>query len=176
MTRVWAVLVFSLLFVPAGSAQMQMPKPGPELKKLDYFLGNWTCDGDMKPGAMGPGGKSTMTENSKWMDGGFFVVAHSTYDSGAMGKGTGISFLGYDTDEKKYTYNEFNSQGEAIASKGTADGDTWTWIGDMKMGQPMKGRFTEKILSPKSYAYKFEASPDSTNWTLFIDGKCTKTK
>ena len=79
-----------------------------------------------------------MSGDSKWMDGGFFVVMHTKYDSGVMGKGVGISFLGYDTDEKKYTYNEFNSQGEAIASKGTVYGDTWTWIGDVKMGQPMR--------------------------------------
>ncbi len=31
--------------------------PGPELKKLDYFVGNWTSEGDAKPGPMGPAAK-----------------------------------------------------------------------------------------------------------------------
>lgn len=177
MPRTWALFIATLLLAATVFAQMPpAPKPGPEHKKLDYFAGNWNCPGDMKPGPMGPGGTMTMTEESKWMDGGFFMVMHTKYDSGAMGKGTGIAFLGYDSDDKKYTYNEFNSQGESVESKGVADGDTWTWIGDMKMGQPMKGRFTEKILSPASYAFKFEASSDGTNWMLFMDGKCTKTK
>ncbi len=170
-----ALFIATLLFTATAPAQMNMPKPGPEHKKLDYFTGNWTCDSDMKPGPMGPGGKMTMTDDSKWMDGGFFVVIHSQFKSASMGNGNGISFLGYDAGEKKYTYNEFNSDGEAIVSKGTVDGDAWTWMGDMK--EPAgKGRFSEKILSPTSYSFKFEVSSDGTNWTPVMDGKCTKNK
>jgi hypothetical protein len=173
-TSKWTLGLFvaNLLLIAMASAQMQMPKPGPEHKKLDYFTGNWTCDGDMKAGPMGPGGKMTMTDDSKWMDGGYFVVIHSQFKSASMGNGNGIAFLGYDADEKKYTYNEFNSQGEAVVSKGTVDGDAWTWIGDMKPAG--KGRFGEKILSPSSYTFKFEMSSDGTNWTPVMDGKCTK--
>ena len=55
------------------------------------------------------------------------------------------------------------------------DGDTWTWTNEMKMGdKTMKTRFTEKVLSPTSYSYKFEMSPDGTNWNLVMDGKDTK--
>jgi hypothetical protein len=174
MTRLWAVLIANLLLATMASAQMPMAKPGPELKKLDYFAGNWTCEGQTQPGPMGPASKETSTAEAKWMDGGFFVVLHSTYKS-PMGDGTGISFIGYDTDDKKYTYNEFNSQGEAVVSKGVVDGDAWTWIGDMKMPAG-KSRFSEKVLSPTAYTYKFEFSPDGSKWTLFLDGKCTKSK
>jgi hypothetical protein len=177
MKRTSALLIASLLLSIAAFAQPPMPKPGPEHKKLDYFVGNWTSDGDMKPGPMGPGGKMTMTEDMQWMEGGFFVVIHSTWKSAAMGNGSGIAFMGYDPQEKVYTYDEFNSFGEATHSKGTVDGDTWTWTNDMKMGpQTLKGRFTMKILSPTSYTYKFEMSPDGTNWTLVMDGKDTKNK
>lgn len=173
--RALTLFIATLLLIAGASAQMTMPKPGAEHKKLDYFTGNWTCDSDMKPGPMGPGGKMSSDDQMQWMDGGYFVVIHSKYDSGAMGKGTSTAFLGYDFGEKKYTYNEFNSSGETVDSKGTVDGDAWTWITDMK--QPAgKGRFSEKILSPTSYSFKFEFSPDGTNWTLFLDGKCTKKK
>lgn len=168
------LFIATLLLAITASAQMTMPKPGPEHKKLDYFTGNWTCDSAIKPGPMGPGGKMTSTDDSKWMDGGFFVVLHSQF-SGAMGNGNSIAFLGYDADEKKYTYNEFNSFGEAVVSKGTVDGDAWTWIGDMK--QPAgKGRFSEKILSPTSYSFKFEMSSDGAKWIPVMDGTCTKNK
>jgi len=170
-----ALFIATLLFTATAPAQMNMPKPGPEHKKLDYFTGNWTCDCDLKPGPMGPGGTMTWTQDSKWMDGGFFVVTHSTYKSASMGNGNGISFLGYDADEKKYTYNEFNSSGEANESKGTVDGDAWTWISDMKQ-PPGKGRYSEKILSPTSYAFKFEMSSGGATWTPVMDGKCTKSK
>jgi hypothetical protein len=176
MKRSLSILVAMCAASILASAQMPpMPKPGPEIKKLEYFTGSWTCDGDNKPGPMGPGGKMTMTEESKWMDGGFFVVTHSQFKSSDMGNGSGAAVLGYDLDEKKYTYDEFNSMGERVHAKGTVDGDAWTWTSDMKMGpQTMTGRFSEKILSPAAYTIKFEVSPDGTNWTLVMDGKCTK--
>ncbi|MGH9513761.1 MAG: DUF1579 family protein [Terriglobales bacterium] len=154
----------------------QMPTPAPELKKLDFLAGNWHDDADMKPGPMGPGGKMTMTEKNEWMQGGFFLVLHSTYDS-PMGSGSGIAFMGYNPDAKQYTYDEFNSMGEANHSNGTVDGDTWTWLGDQKMGdQTIKGRFTMKVLSPTSYSFKYEMSQDGATWNTVMDGKSTKAK
>jgi hypothetical protein len=177
MKHTAALLFCTLLFAVAALAQPPMPKPGPEQKKLEYFVGNWTSEGDMKPGPMGPGGKMTVQEESTMMEGGFFVVIRSAFTSVSMGNGSGIAVMGYDPFQKVYTYNEFNSWGEANQSKGTVDGDTWTWLSDIKAGpQTMKGRFTMKILSPTSYTYKFEVSPDGTKWDLVMDGKDTKNK
>ncbi len=159
------------------NAQMPTPKPAPELKKADYFIGNWKLEGEMKPGPMGPGGKMTMTEEDKWMDGNFFVVAHSKFESAVMGGGTSISFIGYNPDQKAYTYDEFNSMGEVEHSTGTFDGSTWTWLGDQKMGEnTIKGRFTMKILTPTSYSFKYEMSPDGTTWNDVMDGTATRVK
>ena len=175
MKRASAIAIATILLVAAASAQPPVQKPGPELKKLDYFTGTWTSEGDSKPGPMGPGGKMTMNQEAKWMDGGFFVVIRSEYKSASMGDGSGTGYLGYDPQDKVYTYDEFNSQGEAVHAKGTVDGDTWTWNSDMKMGaQTMKGRFTEKILSPTAYTFKFEMSADGTKWDTVMDGKATK--
>jgi hypothetical protein len=178
MKPVSATIMFLTFLLAAVSAQSQMPapKPGPELKKLDYFVGTWTMDGDLKPGPMGPGGKMTGTEHIEWMDGGFFLTSHSNFKS-AMGNGTGLAVMGYNADDKVYTYDEYNSVGDAEHSKGTVDGDTWTWSSDEKMGgQTMKARFTMKILSPTSYSFKYEMSPDGTNWSTVMDGKSTKSK
>jgi hypothetical protein len=55
------------------------------------------------------------------------------------------------------------------------DGGTWTWLADENLGgQKMKGRYTAKVLSPTSYAMKFELSPDGTNWSTVMEGKATK--
>ncbi|HUM04471.1 MAG TPA: DUF1579 family protein [Terriglobales bacterium] len=175
MNRAFAALLVTVLLTTAAFAQMAPPKPGPELKKLDYFVGNWASTGDMKAGPMGPGGSMTMQTDAKWMDGGFFVVMNNSYQSASMGNGTGISFLGYDPQEKVYTYYEFDSTGETVHANGTVDGDTWTWLSDMKMGpQTMKTRYIEKILSPTSYTFKFEMSADGTTWNTIMDGKATK--
>ena len=176
------VVTLALTAVLAGiasavQAQMPAPKPAPEVKKLDYLAGTWKMDGEAKPGPMGPGGKMIMTEENAWMDGGFFLVAHLKFEGAGMGNGSGISFMGYDSDQKTYTYDEFNSMGEAEHSEGTIDGDTWTWNSNEKMGvHTMKGRYTMKVLTPTTYNFKFELSPDGTTWNTVMDGKATKVK
>lgn len=175
--RATSILLGILLLAPIALAQMDIPKPGPELKKLDFFVGHWTSEGDVKPGPMGPGGKFTAKEQSEWMDGGYFVVLHSKYSGGGMPNGTSTAYMGYDPQEKVYTYDEFNSMGEHNHSTGTLDGDNFTWMSDIKMGaMTMKGRFSMKLMPPNAYAYKFEVSPDGKNWTLVMDGKDIKAK
>src|ERR1035437_9639209 len=134
MKRTSVLSISILLITAAAFAQMGPPKPAPELKKLDYFLGAWTSDGDAKPGPMGPGGKFTESGHGEWMDGGFFLVIRSDFKGGAMGNSTGTAYMGYDPQEKVYTYDAFSSLGENIHSKGTLDGDTWNWINEFKMG------------------------------------------
>ncbi len=166
-----------LVLAAAALAQMEMPKPGPEHKKLDIFAGSWTLEGDVKPSSMGPAGKVTETEKCDWMEGNFFLVCHIDYKSNTMGNGSGVSVMGYSTDGKAYTYREFNSWGEFTDSKGSLNGDTWTWTNDEKMnGMTMAGRFTVKITSPSSYDFSYEMSQDGTKWTLIMDGKATKAK
>src|ERR1700683_1511124 len=102
----------AFLFCAATAlAQMEAPKPGPELKKLDVFAGSWTLTGDMKTTPMGPGGSLTESEKCEWMEGGFSLVCHTDYKS-SMGNGVGISVMGYSADDKVYTYREFGSTGE----------------------------------------------------------------
>jgi Protein of unknown function (DUF1579) len=165
-----------LAFAAAATlwAQAPAPKPGPELKKLDYFLGTWTLDGDSNPGPMGPGGKTTMIEDASWMDGRFFLVERIRFKS-PMGNGTGLAVMGYNPEEKAYTYDEFDSTGEVNHSKGTSEGDTWTWSSEAKMGgQTMKMHFIMKIVSPTEYDFKFEMSQDGDHWNTLMDGKATK--
>ncbi|MGA7694600.1 MAG: DUF1579 family protein [Candidatus Sulfotelmatobacter sp.] len=174
MRRAGMILTAVLVFAAAAVAQMQPPKPGPEVKKLDVFVGTWTLSGDMKPGMMGPGGSMTENEKCEWMDGGFYLVCHSDYKS-TMGNGVGLSVMGYSADDKAYTYREFNSFGEFEDSKGILDGDTWTWTSEEKMGtMTMKGRFTIKMTSASSYNFTFEMSQDGTKWGTVMDGKASK--
>jgi len=176
MKQAGMTLAVWMFLAAAALAQMDMPKPGPELKKLDALAGKWTLEGEMKPGPMGPGGKMTETQKCEWMEGAFFLVCNAEFKS-SMGDGTGLSVMGYSNDEKTYTYREFNSYGEFQDSRGSLDGDTWTWMGDEKEGgMTMKGRFTMKITSPTSYTFTFEMSQDGTKWNLVMDGKATKGK
>jgi len=102
-----------LLAIAASAGGQEAPKPAPELRRLDYFVGTWAAEGEIKPGPMGSGGKFTGTNRVQWMDGGFFLVTQSEF-AGAMGKGAETAYMGYDGDAKAYTYDSFNTLGEAV--------------------------------------------------------------
>jgi hypothetical protein len=155
-------------------AQVRPLKPGPELKKLDGFVGTWTLEGSMKPGMMGPGGPVTEEEKCGWMEGGFYLVCHLEY-KGSIGDKVGLSVRGYSADDKVYTYRAFNSAGEFEDSRGTFDGETWKWTTETKMGGvTVKSRFTMKMNSAISYNFAYETSGDGAKWTTVIDGTGTK--
>lgn len=175
MKRTLEIVISTFLLGALASAQAGPPQPAPELKKLDYFSGSWTSSGEAKPGPMGPGGKFTDAGKGEWMEGNFFLVIHSDFKGGAMGNAKGVAYMGYDPQEKVYTYDAFSSMGENIHSKGTLDGDTWNWANDFKMGpKTYKSRYTMKILSPTSYTFKAEMSEDGTKWDTMMEGKATK--
>lgn len=176
MKTISLISAFWLVFAAAALAQMQTPTPAPEIQKLDVFAGTWTLSGDLKPGAMGPGGTITENEKCEWMEGKFYLVCHTDF-KGSMGGGTGVSILGYSTTDKMYTYREFNSWGEFEDSRGSVDGSAWTWTSNENFnGTPMKGRFTMKITSPTAYDFAFDVSQDGAKWTTVMDGKAAKSK
>jgi hypothetical protein len=171
-------IILSAWLVLAGAAlaQMEAPKPGPEHKKLDIFAGSWTLEGELKSSSGGSGGKFIENEKCEWMDGEFFVVCHVDIKS-SMGNGTGLGVMGYSADDKTYNYREFNSWGESMDSKGSINGDTWTWTNDEKRGTAIiKGRFTMNVTSSTSYTFAYETSQDGTKWTTEMDGKASKSK
>lgn len=178
LKRFSAALFFSLFCaaVVAAQAQPQKQTPGPEVKKLDYFAGNWKSEGEMKLSPFGPGGKFSATEQNEWMAGGFFLLSHADENT-PMGNGKGLAIFGYDTNDKVYTYQAYNSMGEAEHATGKQAGDTWTWTNEEKMqGKLMRGRYTIKTLSPTSYTFKFEMSPEGGEWATVMEGKATKVK
>lgn len=158
----------------APQAPQAPPKPGPELKRIGYFVGTWKTEGEDKPGPMGPGGKSTMTEKAEWMPGGFFVVSHSDGMT-PMGAAHGLGVMGYDVNNKVYTYNAFDSMGQAISATGTVTGDTWNWKSESKVGtMTMSVRVTIKEVSPTAYTFKLEMSQSGGPWMTATEAKSTK--
>jgi hypothetical protein len=171
------ILLSALVLLTASAWAQMTPTPGAEVKKLDYFVGTWSVDGTIAEGPWGAGGKFTSTSTSEWMPGKFFVEGHADFkmppELGGEGKGT--SYLGYDANENVYTYDEFNSQGRRVNSKGSVTGDTWVFASTQNYGgQDIQQKRTIKILNPTSYSLKFEVSVDGTNWMTFMDAKATK--
>ena len=154
--------------------KMEMPKPGPEVKRLAYFVGTWKTDGDIKPNAMMPAGKMTSTDKCEWFPGGFQVVIHSTGKS-PMGASHGLGIISYNAEDKAYSYYGIDNMGFAEGSKGSVDGKNWVFTGDSKMGGKVyHGRYSMTEDSPTSYSFKYEMSEDGKTWAVVMEGKSTK--
>jgi hypothetical protein len=164
-----SLLTGSLLYAQTGS-------PPPELKKLDFLAGDWTTEGTFVPGPPGtPPSRFTTTSHAEWMEGHFFLVENGQANLEGIGKMKELVVMGYDPDQKMYTYRNFNSLGQSELSTGKVDGDTWTWTGDEHVGgMTMKGRVTLKVLSPTSYTTRFELSMDGNQWFQSMEAKSTK--
>jgi len=164
--------VMSMAQAPAGP-----PKPGPEHKRLEVFVGKWTGSGEVKPGPMGPGGKMTWTETCAWYAGGFAVMCNSIF-KGAMGDAKGHSILTYNAEEKTYVYFGVDSNGAVETSKGGVQGKVWNWAGEGKMGGKLyKMRYSITETSNDAHTFKFEMSSDGgKTWTLVMDGGSNRAK
>jgi hypothetical protein len=158
----------------AGEPASLQPKPNPELKKQDFFVGNWTLTGETKSSPFGPGGqKFQSTERLEWMPGEFFLVAQSY----AGGKWMELTVIGYDPNEKVFTHTSFNASGKAEVWKGTADDKAWVWTKKEAVnGKPVTERMTINKTSPTSYSFKVEMEPEGGSWSTVVEGSGTKTK
>ena len=164
----WGSLVFA--------AGQQAPTPGPEHKKLGYFVGKWTTEGEIKASPMGPAGKVTSTDDCQWFDGGFAVICHSTGTTPA-GPSKSVGIMGYSTEEKVYTYYGMDNSAMAMTSvpRGTVEGDTWTYTDESLMGgQKVKSRVTLKTLSPTAYTFTMEIQGPDGKWAPMMEAKSTK--
>jgi hypothetical protein len=176
--RTIALVITVTLSCLAGVAAQPptAPKPGPEHQKLAYFVGTWTSTGEMKASPFGPGGKITMTESCEWFQGGFAVVCRSEGTS-PMGPTKGLGIMGYNAEEKVYTYYGVDASPMNMASvpKGTIQGDTWIYNDEAMMGgKKIKSRFVLKIASPTSYSFRWEMEQGPDKWMPVMEGTATK--
>ena len=172
------LLASGLLLATAGlqaqEKKMEAPKPGPEVKKLGYFVGTWSNSGEVKQNPFMPAGKMTGTSKCEWFPGGFHVVCHDT-GKGPMGTMHGLGIMAYNVEDKVYTYAGADSSGMSVAAKGNVDGDNWVYTSEDKMGgKTFHGRYSMVTASPDSYTFKYEMSEDGNNWTTMMEGKTTK--
>jgi len=170
------VLVFFAAATICAQEAPPLPKPGPEHAKLGFFVGKWTHEGELKPSPYGPSGKFTFMEDCDWLPGNFAVVCHTQGQMFGMTV-TGMSILSYDLIQKDYVYFETNNIGENTFSRGTVNGDTWTWTNEAPMnGKIVHTRFTLKQLGNDSASYKFEMGAGSDPFALIMEGKETRIK
>jgi hypothetical protein len=164
-----------LLLLSAGSVQAQTqerPKPGPEQKKLEVWVGEWKYEGSAKDSPLGPGGKFAGKQTARMILGGLFLETRWE-DKGTYGGQEmilqGIDVQWYDALTKKYVDHAFDNDGSASTGVTTVNGNTWTSMStrtDTK-GKTFKVKGTSTLSSDgKTCAASAEVSADDgKTWT-----------
>ena len=176
--RLLTVGSFLLIVAHAASghaATPQQPKPGPEVRKLGYYLGTWRGEGETKGGPFGPAGKLSSTTTCDWFAGGFQLVCRGE-ERGPTGKRTFLNIRAYDETANAYTEYGISSFGESeYDTGGSIVGNKKTFVLNAEVeGKPAKLRYIEVQVSPTLFTYQAEASVDGGPWTMIADGKVTK--
>jgi hypothetical protein len=173
----FAVGLVVLVFAVAVSAQTVAPKPGPEHKKVEVFVGHWTYEGEYKAGPLGPGGKATGEYTAQMILGGFFVQGHWV-EKGGSGVSRGFETFGYNPATNNYLQSQYTDDGGMASGEITVSGNIWNYSGVMfTAGKQYKLRNTLTFAADlMSIVMKAEISTDGSSWTPFWDFKFTKTK
>jgi hypothetical protein len=165
------ILICGFTALSLAQAPPERPKPSPEHKKLEYFLGTWKTEGEIKANEFLPAGKIVSTETYTLGPGGFYVVLDRP--EGQIPRTQGI--MTYDSHAKVYTSFYVNSAGLVGTGTGTVNGNTWTYmIEDKVFGRAVKGRTTITVLSPTEYTIKYEMADGKGGYTTIVEGKATK--
>lgn len=160
----------------AAQSPSSVPKPGPEQKRLEVFLGRWNVDGEAQASPYGPAGKLTSIDTWAWMPGGFFMTHHWDSKQGGV-EIKGMEVLGYDGRSKVYTSRFFDNLGNSGPWKGTVQGNAWTWTGDTEVaGKPLKERCTTIVAGADALTSKCEYSTDGAKWLPNFELRYTRGK
>jgi len=169
------LLVLVACFATAMQAQAPAPKPGPELKKLHALAGDWTWEGEYKPGPLGPGGKFTGEFNCRVILGGFFLQCRTT-QKGPAGETQGLRIYGYDPVNRNFPSQGYSANGSTFSGVLTVTENTYLFTGKLVVaGKPYQGKATF-VLAPDlaSATQKGEISVDGRTWTPWFEEKFTK--
>ena len=176
MRTVFSGVVAVLLGTAVTLTQAPPQAPGPEHKRLERMVGQWSYQGEAHASPLGPAGKISGTETCERFQGGFAVVCRSK-GTGPKGAMTGINVMSYDPAQKTYTYYVISSLGDNVFVRGNVKGNVWTFEDQMEAdGKTFTIRATVTEESPTVSVFKMEAGPAGGQMMVVEEGRSTKQK
>ncbi|MCW5556868.1 MAG: DUF1579 family protein, partial [Verrucomicrobiae bacterium] len=153
-----------------GQSQDQ-PQPGPEHKKLEAWVGEWSYEGGGPASPFGPAAKFQGKASVRMVLNGFFLEDRwqDTSDNGYVTQG--IVLTGYDSTKKTYTEYGFENDGLASSTVSTLEGNVCTSVGTRidKTGKVYKTKFIRVLATDgNGFTQKAEySSDDGKTWLLW---------
>ncbi len=175
MSRIALILLF--LSAVAFAQAPQQPSPSgvlPQHQRMGFFVGDWTASGTSKISPKSPAAPFTLKEHSEWVTDGYFLETKTSIKS-ELGSVNSQRVMGYNVEDKVYTYNVYNSLGEHQLALGHLNGNTWIWDSAEKLnGVTIKGRYTIVETGPNSFTFKSEVADPKGGWVTVMEGQATR--
>jgi hypothetical protein len=127
MKRITSMLAL-LLLVPTMILLAQAPKPRPEIKALNDWVGDWTFTGTAKDGPKDKEHSLTWRLHGQWILSGFVVQTDQEWvENGITTKF--LEIINFDPAKKSYISTGYGDDGSSWISTVTFKGDTWLETG-----------------------------------------------
>ena len=166
-TRAVRIAIAVLLLAPLGFVQVgHAQQPGPDIKKLDYFVGKWRLEIDIKATATTQAVKGSGTDDCE-----LFANMHVVCKADA-GVYRAMRTISYIPALKQYSSYTVDSYGYAVLTLGQVQGSTWTFASDVG---GVKSRYVMKT-SGNNYTATYEYAGADGKWTTSSETKATRMK
>ncbi len=172
----FAILVPFLSSFLLAQAPQQAAAPGVSAQHqlMGYFAGDWTASGTSRISPKTPAAPFTLKEHGEFVTDGYFLETKTSM-KGALGTVNSQRVMGYNVQDKVYTYNVYNSLGEHQVALGHVNGNTWVWNSEEKLnGLVITGRYTIVETGPNSYTFKSEVADPKGGWATVMEGTATR--
>lgn len=100
-----------------NAVDYQVPKPNPELKKLDFLVGKWKSQGTYKATPYGPAGVVDGEDTFEWFN--EYFLKHSWKQP----LGIGVEYIGYEEARGCFYTHYFDSNGPYDEEGSTYEGE-----------------------------------------------------
>ena len=153
----------------------EAPKPATEIADMVKAMsGTWKCTGQADLGGTMQEVKATITHKADLDN--FWIQSTFKGTAGKLPPFKFTVFTTYDAASKKWWRTRVNGRGGHSVERGTMNGAKVSWEGDARMmGNDIKVRATEEMVSPKEFHVMGEMSKDGgKTWTKDHDATCKK--
>ena len=104
------------------------PRPGPELARLEPFVGTWRTEGEVLESESSPALRIAGTDSYEWLPGGFFLLHRVDVRIGGEPV-QALEVIGWDAERGRYFMRSYDSQGNTGEMHAFLRDGTWTFCG-----------------------------------------------